>query len=169
MLAAVLASEKETELGFFFKSDMVRSAACFSAQVVPCAGAAAVGAVEPCPPPPPSPSLPNRDCSSLLPPDPPAGLDGFGLLRPIVGGGSGGRLFPFPLPLIPSPGTDTPAAPSRFKAPWFRNPPPPPPPPPLALGLGVVGEALFCRGGSRGGRLGGGGFAAAAAPTVERV
>lgn len=48
----------------------------------------------------------------------------------------------------------------------FRSPP--------AVGLGEAGagdELALCRGGRRGGRLGGGGFAAAdaPAPTVERV
>lgn len=164
MLAALFASDSETELGFFLKSDIVLSAACFCAHVVPCAG----GGGDAVPPvagagldPPPIPNLPNRDCNSLMPE--PAGLGGgFGLLLPIVGGGSGALPLVLPLPLIPSPGTDTPAAPSRSMAPWFKNP---------ACRLGgdsaATGDAVFCRGGNRGGRLGGGGFEVA--PTVERV
>jgi hypothetical protein len=78
---------------------------------------------------PPSPSLnfENRDRISLM--DPPdavglaSGLDrDEGLAAEDRDGGGGGRtgLSPPPLPPIPSPGTETPAPPSRSTAPWFR-------------------------------------------------
>lgn len=163
--AADFASENETELGFFLKSDIVFRAACFSAHVVPWAGAAAWagggGGVELLPKP---PNFENRDCSSFTVPDPPAAGGGAGLLAPDREGGGGGKTPLLPPPM-PSPGTETPEAPSRSTAPWFRNP---------VCRLGAAGagspgeapgegpgDALLFRGGSRGGKLGGGGFAAA--------
>lgn len=161
--AADFASENDTELGFFLKSDIVFSAACFCAHVVPSDGAPWAGGgdgVELLPKP---PNFENRDCSSLTDPDPAAG-GAAGLLAPDREGGGGGNTCLFP-PLIPSPGTETPAAPNRLTAPWFRKP---------VCRLGAAGagspgeapgegpgEALLPRGGRRGGRLGGGGFAVA--------
>lgn len=167
MLAALLASDSDTELGFFLKSVMVLRAACFCAHVVPWLGGGGDAAVPDEFEPDPTPSLEKRDCSSLLmPPD--GGSACLGLLPRGGGGGCKGLPLPLPLPLappppMPSPGTDTPAAPSRLSAPWLRNPT-------CWLSGGAwacaPGEAEFVRGGSRGGRLGGGGLPADGAAVV---
>ena len=102
------------------------------------------------------PSLENRDCSSFI--CAPAPAEGVVLAE---GGAAGG--FP-----MPSPGTETPAAPSRLMAPWFKTPARAGDPGggdrtgraggDIGAGDTTAGEPEPDRGGSRGGRLGGPGL-----------
>lgn len=141
---------------------MVLRAACFCAHVVPWLGGGGCGdAVPSFVEDLPMPNLENRAWSSFTEVEEAGGGAvaelGLGLALADRGGGSTGLLPP---PPIPSPGTDNPAEPSRSTAPWFRKP--------VCLlgasGAGsrgcAPGELVFCRGGSRGGRLGGGAFPA---------
>jgi len=108
VLAAVLASLKDTEDGSLRNEDAVFNAACFSANVVPWLGASGLGEdVEDI--------REKRDCSSLSCVLATGEAVGAELsVGDRDGGGNGCLDF---APLMPNPGTDTPAAPSLFKAP----------------------------------------------------
>src|ERR1700760_2555953 len=101
-------SLSETDAGLFFRSFAVFNAACFSAQLVPVAGALAEVV----------PSCENRDCSSFT-----CKLSElrFGIIggASVLGGTRGGEAAP-----IPNPGTDIPAWPSLSNALRLRYPSP---------------------------------------------
>ena len=149
--AADLASDRDTDDGSLWNADAVLSAACFCCQEVPsaaggvaCAGGdAAVALVV---------ILEKRFCSSLV----------CALLAPGRGRGGcaggvdawSGELAGLGRPM-PSAGTDTPAAPRRFTAPWLSMPLP------LPVWAGLVCVGLdrelwpeFVLGGNLGGRAG---------------
>jgi len=141
VLAATFASLNDTEDGSFLNADAVLSAACFCANVVPSDGLSDLGDA--------AVSRENRDCNSFNWGDAFVCAVGDFVGEFDAGGGNGGFL-----PSIPNPGTDTPAAPNLSSAPWFIIP--------LCVSGSVEvylgGELIgveFCRGGSRGGRLGG--------------
>lgn len=108
MLAAVLASLNDTDEGSFRNEDAVFSAACFWANVVPSLGTSGFGEDE-------EDIREKRDWSSLSCEVFTGEAAGAGLrVGDLDGGGNG--VFGFE-PVIPKPGTDTPAAPSLFRAP----------------------------------------------------
>ena len=146
--AAPFKSEAETLDGSSRRLLAVCSTACLSAHVVPVAGAAALDDdVD---------ILENLLCNSLSCRFRLDAAGGGAFDTEFWRGGTGGGLLP-----IPKLGTETPACPSRFSAPWFSTP--------CAVascrlvsvygggGDGVYSSGFeFCRGGSRGGRLGAG-------------
>jgi hypothetical protein len=161
VLAALLASLKETDEGSFRNAVAVLNAACFWAKDVPSVGASGLGEEE-------DVSREKRDWSSLtwaeLLRDAGGGGDGLGV-ESRAGGGTAGLLFP----PTPKPGTDTPAAPNLLNAPWFKIPrlgsASDVAAPYVGGGEGAEGEGFeFCLGGNRGGRPGG--FALAAGGAI---
>lgn len=149
---AARASVVDTAPGSCRNAAAVRSAACFSANVVPWLGGGGASGLAAA-----VPSLENRDCSSFI--CAPAPAEG---VAPAEGGATRG--FP-----MPSPGTETPAAPSLLMAPWFTSPARAGDPGggdrtgraggDVGVGDIAAGEPEPDRGGSRGGRLGGPGLA----------
>jgi hypothetical protein len=111
VLAAALASLRETEEGSSRKADAVLKAACFWANVVPSLGLSGLGAVE-------DDKREKRDCSSFSCTE----LTGEAAEVREGDAGPGGGKGCLPFPTMPNSGTETPAALNLLIEPWLSIP-----------------------------------------------